>query len=102
MEKTSRRKLLVNLAATGAAAAGARTASARDRQRPNLKEQEARLRNVLSHLEAGNDHMNRVASGWTAPPDPDRPEFDALLNGINSECQSVMETANELLLRRGA
>jgi hypothetical protein len=101
MEKQSRRQTLLTLAATGAGVAVAGTASARPSQRPNLREQEARLRHVLNQTENANDQMNRVASGWTAPPDPDRPEFDVLLNSINSECQSLIETATALL-RRGA
>jgi len=102
MEKLSRRKVLISLAAAGAGAAVAGTANAQDHQPANLSAQEARLRNVLEHVEIANDHIKGVAARWTAPPDPTRPAFETLLTNINSECQSVMDTAHELLLRRGA
>ena len=99
MERLSRRKVLLSLAAAGAGAAVAGTANA---QNSNLRAQEARLRNVFEHVEIANDHIKGVAARWTAPPDPTRPAFETLLTNINSECQSVMDTAHELLLRRGA
>ena len=109
MEKLSRRKVLVTLAAAGAGAAIAGTANAQGRQDPNqcpqnprLRAQEERLRNVLDHVEIANDHIRGVAARWTNPPEPDRPAFETLLTSINTECQSVMDTAHELLLRRGA
>ena len=109
MEKLSRRRVLVNLAAAGAGAAIAGTANAQNRQDqnqcrqdPRLREQEERLRNVLEHVENANDRIRGVAVRWVAPPEPDRPAFETLLNTINNECQSVMDTAHELLLRRGA
>ena len=99
MEKLSRRKVLVSLAAVGAGAAVVGTANA---QNSNLRAQEARLRNVLEHIETANDHIKGVAARWADPPDPDRPAFETLLTNINTECQSVMDTTRELLLRRGA
>ena len=99
MEKLSRRKVLVSLAAAGAGAAVVGTANA---QNPNLRAQEERLRNVLEHVEIANDRIKGVAARWTAPPEPDRPAFETLLTNINIECQSVMDTTRELLLRRGA
>jgi hypothetical protein len=109
MEKLSRRKVLVNLAAAGAGAVIAGTANAQGRQdanqcpqNPRLRAQEERLRNVLDQVEIANDHIRGVAARWTAPPEPDRPAFETLLTNVNTECQSVMETAHELLLRRGA
>lgn len=114
MEKLSRRKVLVNLVAAGAGAAvvGAAKAQGRQdnqgrqdqqcRQDPKLRAQEERLRNVLEHVEIANDRLKGAAVRWTAPPDPDRPAFETLLNTINTECQGVMDTAHELLLRRGA
>jgi hypothetical protein len=49
MEKLSRRKVLVNLAAAGAGAAIAGAAKAQGTEDPNLSAQKERLRNVLDH-----------------------------------------------------
>ena len=99
MEKISRRKVLFGLAAAGVGLAVAGTTNAKT---TDLRGQEQRLREVLRHVEVANDHFNRVAAGWVAPPDLSVAVFDGLLININTECQSVMETARELLDRRGA
>jgi hypothetical protein len=49
MEKLSRRKALLSLAAAGAGAAVAGTAKAQGAEDPNLSAQKERLRNVLDH-----------------------------------------------------
>jgi hypothetical protein len=72
MEKLLRRKALMDLAAAEAGAAMAGVAKAEG-----------------------------AAVRWQEPPEPVRPAFEMLLNNINTECQSVMETTRELLLRRG-
>ena len=59
MEKLSRRKVLISLAAAGAGAAVVGTANA---QNSNLRAQEARLRNVLEHVEIANDRIKGVAA----------------------------------------
>src|SRR5438034_7623969 len=102
MEKLSRRKALLSLAAAGAGAAMVGVAKAEATQDPNLSAQKERLRTVLEHVEIANDRLKGAAVRWSAPPDPDRPAFETLLTNINSECQSVMDTTHELLLRRGA
>ena len=102
MEKLSRRKALLGLAAAGAGAAVVGVAKAEGTQDPNLKSQEERLRNVLEHVEIANDRIRGVAVRWADPPEPIRPAFETLLTNINTECQSVMDTTRELLLRRGA
>ena len=71
-------------------------------ERQTLRAQEQGLRNVRNHVEIADDRIQRAAVAWVAPPEPTRAEFDALLNDINVECQRVIETATELLLRRGA
>ena len=102
-EKLSRRRVLVDLAAAGAGAALVGTAKANVQNVPDdLQEQKAKLQNVLEHVEIADAKITRLATAWVAPPDPDWPEFEALRNDINSECQKVMTTVNELLLRRGA
>ena len=78
------------------------TAKAGNQDDPNLQEQKAKLQNVLEHVEIADAKINRLANGWSDPPDPDRPQFNALLSDINTECQNVMDTVNELFLRRGA
>ena len=56
---------------------------------------------MLEHVEIANDRLKGAAVRWQEPPEPVRPAFEALLININTECQSVMETTRELLLRRG-
>ena len=102
MEKLSRRKALLGLAAAGAGAAVAGAAKAEGTQDPNLKSQEERLRNALEHVEIANDRLKGAAVRWVDPPEPSRPAFETLLTNISTECQSVMDTTRELLLRRGA
>jgi hypothetical protein len=108
MEKVSRRKALVSLAAAGAGAVVVGAAQAqgpqdtRCEQDPNLSAQKERLRSVLEHVEIANDRLKGAAVRWVNPPDPSRPAFETLLTNINTECQSVMDTTRELLLRRGA
>jgi hypothetical protein len=102
-EKLSRRKVLVALAATGAGAALVGTAQANVQSVPDdVQEQKAKLQNVLEHVEIADAKITRLATAWQDPPEPTWPQFDALRNDINSECQKVMSTINELLLRRGA
>ncbi len=102
MEKLSRRKALLGLVAAGAGAAVVGTVKAQGREDPNLSAQKERLRNVLEHVEIADDRLKGAAARWVAPVDPDRPPFETLLTNISTECQSVMDTAHELLLRRGA
>lgn len=99
MEKISRRKVLFGLAAAGAGLAVAGTTNAKT---TDLRAQEQRLREVLRHVEIANDHFKRVAARWVGPPDISVAVFDGLLININTECQSVMDTARELLDLRGA
>ena len=127
MKKLSRRTVLAGLAAAGAGAAivgTATTAKAAASTDTNLQAQKQRLDLVLQNVEMANDRIKGTAVRWippvepdmpcgTPPADPDQPAgqppvepdrcvFEALLNKINSECQGVMDTANALLLRRGA
>jgi hypothetical protein len=101
MEKLSRRKALLGLAAAGAGTALVGAAKAQDREDPNLSAQKERLRNVLEHVEMANDRLKGAAVRWADPPEPNRPAFETLLTNINTECQSVMDITHELLLRRG-
>jgi hypothetical protein len=102
MEKLSRRKALMSLAVAGAGAAMAGAANAQVADDTNLNAQKERLRNVLGHVEIANDLIKGAAARWVNPPEPGRPAFETLLSNINTECQSVMDTTRELLLRRGA
>ena len=105
IERLSRRKVLFGLAAAGAGAAVTGMAApgmAKAMDDPGLTAQLERLRNVLGHVEIADDVIIGAAARWIAPPDPDRPAFETLLTTIDTECQSVIDTVRELLLRRGA
>src|SRR5262245_13569972 len=102
MEKLSRRKALLGLATAGAGAVVVGAAKAQGTEDPNLSAQKERLRNVLDHVEIANDRIKGAAARWQNPPDPGRPAFETLLTNINTECQNVMDSVRELLLRRGA
>ena len=102
MEKLSRRKALLGLAAAGAGLTVVSTAKATEQRFTNPPEdRKERLQNVLTHLEIADDHLMDVQSRWTDPPE-ELPQLNALLNNIITECDSVMKTADELLkLTRG-
>src|SRR5262245_25029778 len=79
MEKLSRRKALMALAAAGAGAAVAGAANAQSQQDNNLEAHEQRLPNPPQRTANPNDRLQGAAARWVAPPDPDRPAFETLL-----------------------
>jgi hypothetical protein len=68
MEKLTRRKALLGLAAAGAGAALAGGANAQNQKESNLEAQKERLRNTLEHIEIANDRIQGAKARWTAPP----------------------------------
>jgi hypothetical protein len=68
MEKLTRRKALLGLAAAGAGAAISGGANAQSQKESNLEAQKERLRNTLEHIEIANDRIQGAKARWTAPP----------------------------------
>ena len=48
-----------------------------------------------------DSQLTRITDSFLPPPEGDRPPFVAVLDGINTECQQVMDMANALLAMLG-